>query len=336
MNFIAFWPIQRDTARNTTFNICGYYEDSNGTDTLCGDLNAARDIDPFLNVQNPSFEDTIGAPTNFGTANTCSKKPEENDEEKSAESSSSPTDTESGVSSASTESNEGSATTDGNDNNIPPTAESNEGSITTEGNDNNISPTAESNEGSRTTEGNDNANDTSPTAQQRTIENTCFPSSATVQLRNGELKRMDELRIGDSVLVEKNRFSRVFAFTHRSKTVMYKFVELRAARSKLQVRLTRGHFLAVNGKLSKAGDAKKGDTILLGDGSEDIIAEKRIVTDYGLYNAQTLDGNIVVDGVISSTYTETIKPVTAHSLLTPLRTIYMFAIWAKAMVFESV
>lgn len=42
----------------------------------------------------------------------------------------------------------------------------------------------------------------------------------------------------------------------------------------------------------------------------------------GLYNPQTLDGRIVVNGIIASTYTTAVIPEAAHALLTPLRCLF--------------
>ncbi len=42
----------------------------------------------------------------------------------------------------------------------------------------------------------------------------------------------------------------------------------------------------------------------------------------GLYNPHTLDGDIYVDGILTSTYTKSIAPDLAHAALWPLRMAY--------------
>ena len=42
----------------------------------------------------------------------------------------------------------------------------------------------------------------------------------------------------------------------------------------------------------------------------------------GLYNPHTLHGDVVVDGVLTSTYTGVVHPALAHALLAPLRQLY--------------
>ncbi len=59
---------------------------------------------------------------------------------------------------------------------------------------------------------------------------------------------------------------------------------------------------------------------------EDVLADRvpsiRITFNTGLYNPQTIDGDIVQEHLVSSTYTEALQFATAHSLLAPLRLIY--------------
>ncbi len=58
------------------------------------------------------------------------------------------------------------------------------------------------------------------------------------------------------------------------------------------------------------------------DGIADRVSSIRMASNTGLYNQQTIDGDIVVGGLVSSTYTEAVQFETAHSLLAPLRLIY--------------
>lgn len=79
------------------------------------------------------------------------------------------------------------------------------------------------------------------------------------------------------------------------------------------------------------GDVRKGDRLVQGGGDtakERVVAEVRRVAGRGLYNPQTLHGDIVVDGMLVSTYTKTVPPQGAHALLTPLRAVYKaVSIW---------
>ena len=147
----------------------------------------------------------------------------------------------------------------------------------------------------------------------------CFPSDATVLLENGVTKRMDELSVGDRVAVGAGLYSEVFMFTHKTPAVQHKFVSI-TTESKATIRLTDGHYLPLNGGVyTPAGLAKVGDTVLLGDGTISTITALKVVFGTGLFNPQTLHGDIIVDGIVASTYTTAVQRSMAHAMLAPLR-----------------
>lgn len=47
----------------------------------------------------------------------------------------------------------------------------------------------------------------------------------------------------------------------------------------------------------------------------------RKVEKEGLYNPQTVHGDIVVDGIVASVYTEAVQPRVAHAMLAPMRAV---------------
>ena len=58
--------------------------------------------------------------------------------------------------------------------------------------------------------------------------------------------------------------------------------------------------------------------------------EMKIETDTqvkGLYNPLTLAGDIVVDGILASTYTKAVTPKMAHAALAPLRMMYEIRVY---------
>ena len=52
-----------------------------------------------------------------------------------------------------------------------------------------------------------------------------------------------------------------------------------------------------------------------------VVAVDRIKA-VGLYNPHTLQGDLLVNGIVASSYTDAIPPYLAHSLLAPLRIMY--------------
>jgi desert hedgehog len=149
----------------------------------------------------------------------------------------------------------------------------------------------------------------------------CFPGGALVELESGVTQRMDMLQIGDRVQVAPGIFSDVFLFTHKLQTVVSDFLDIRAACGH-RIRLTAGHYIYANGRLVPAGSVQVGDELTLATGAHTVVTSVSETVDIGLYNPQTLDGDIVVDGVLASTYTTAVAPTLGHALLTPLRSLY--------------
>ena len=161
----------------------------------------------------------------------------------------------------------------------------------------------------------------------------CFPASAEVTLENGAIKRMDEIEIGDKVLTENGIYSEVFMFTHRDKRTTSEFVEIQIESGR-KLELTEGHYLYVGKQLKSAESVRIDDMLSLSNGTTEKVQRIRKVLNVGLYNPQTSHGNIAVNGVVTSTYTKSIHPRTAHSLLSPLR-LFFRALRLSTYIFEN-
>lgn len=147
---------------------------------------------------------------------------------------------------------------------------------------------------------------------------SCFPASATVSLENGNILRMDELKVGDRVAVGRGKFSEVYLFTHKLPGVVSEFVSI-LLENRIELRMTSGHYLILNHVYKPAKLAQIEDIVVLEDGSFSKIIKVSRVIDWGLYNPQTIDGEILVNNVLVSTYTTALSPKIAHALLTPFR-----------------
>lgn len=151
-------------------------------------------------------------------------------------------------------------------------------------------------------------------------DTNCFPASATVRLESGESIPMSELRTGHKVLAAPGVFSEVYMFSHRLAEAKAEVVVIATPTTTL--RLTPNHYLYLNGSLAVAARARAGDTVQDGQGKEVAIVSVAREWADGLYNPHTLHGDIVVDGVRTSTYTQGISPALAHSALFPVRMMY--------------
>jgi hypothetical protein len=143
---------------------------------------------------------------------------------------------------------------------------------------------------------------------------------------------MKDLKIGDMVLVAPGTYSPVFMFTHKIANKVSEFVRIMTTDG-YSISLSRSHYLYINGALQPAGSARVGNTVLLSCGRRTAVERVEYVVGTGFYNPQTLHGDIVVSGIIASTYTLAVEPATAHALLVPLRSLFM-VLGASTSAFE--
>eukprot|EP00168_Porphyra_purpurea_P019269 TRINITY_DN759_c0_g1_i10.p1 TRINITY_DN759_c0_g1~~TRINITY_DN759_c0_g1_i10.p1 ORF type:complete len:453 (+),score=147.25 TRINITY_DN759_c0_g1_i10:159-1361(+) len=172
-----------------------------------------------------------------------------------------------------------------------------------------------------------------PEESSDTDDSECFPAAATVQLEGGGVTTMDRLSVGDRVRTASGSYSDVFLFTHAEATGDHTYIRLSTAAGALTA--TRGHYVLVNGGVRTAAAAVVvGDVLshlpagVCGGASEAIVTGVATVTRAGLFNPQTLDGTIVVDGFAASTYTTAVEPVLAAAALAPLRAAYAWLGWS--------
>jgi Hint module len=161
---------------------------------------------------------------------------------------------------------------------------------------------------------------------------SCFPGDATVELESGETKRMVSLSIGDRVHVGSGMFSPVFMFTHRleSESSQFTVLETDSGRS---LSLSRGHYVYANNVLVPAKEIFIGDYLRLGSGAVTRVVNVAVTRGKGLFNPQTELGDIVVNGIVSSTFTTALDPGLAHILLSPLRLLSRYGYSTR--LFES-
>lgn len=162
---------------------------------------------------------------------------------------------------------------------------------------------------------------TTTTSSSSDEEAECFPSDAVVTLETGEQRVMSSLVVGDRVHIGRGVFSEVFMFTHKLADVESNFVRIQTADGQ-RLSLTPGHYIYINGALATAKSVVVGDVVELASGLTSSVSRISSVVLKGLYNPQTLHGNIVVDDVLVSTYTSAVEPTLAHIALSPLRMLY--------------
>lgn len=146
---------------------------------------------------------------------------------------------------------------------------------------------------------------------------TCFPADALITMADGRYVRMAELAAGDNVAVGDNVASRVYLFSHRSSARgVYVTIHGRDGRV---LTISPGHLLYLaNGLRAPARQVRKGDVLRA---VESNVVVKHVTTGFrnGLFAPVTLHGDIVVDGFVVSSYTDSLPPSIAHIVLWPVR-----------------
>ncbi|KAI0557636.1 hypothetical protein FGB62_281g017 [Gracilaria domingensis] len=146
-----------------------------------------------------------------------------------------------------------------------------------------------------------------------TRKRECFPASAWVQKRNGEALKMRDVSVGDDIHVGNNLFSPVFMFTHQLPYVISRFVRFQLD-SGDHLAVTPNHYVYADGQLITAQSVRLGQRMILGNGSTTVVLSIDWIRDVGLFNPQTSHGDIVVNNVLVSTYTQAVEPLFAHAL----------------------
>lgn len=116
-------------------------------------------------------------------------------------------------------------------------------------------------------------------------------------------------------------YSAVFWFTHRLDRIEEEFVQVITTGGH-EILLSKGHYIYVGGDLVPASEVQIGSVLTLGTGENSKVAFVGLRKAVGLFNPQTESGDIVVNGILVSTYTTSVAPQLAHALLSPARALY--------------
>jgi len=82
------------------------------------------------------------------------------------------------------------------------------------------------------------------------------------------------------------------------------------------------HYVPVEGVLKTAKTVQAGDLLDDVNGTAVEVVSVTLVEKRGLYNPQTMNGSIAVNGLVLSTFTQTVHPVVAKILLLVPKTLY--------------
>lgn len=134
---------------------------------------------------------------------------------------------------------------------------------------------------------------------------------------------MDQLKIGDNVKVgATGEYSEVFFFSHRNGDRVNEFVRIETDSTNMTV--SPGHLVYANGRVATASSVRVGDKV---SASQDTVNSVTVVTvqrikSKGLHNPHTFHGDIVVNGLVATTFTSAVHPSVARLLLIPFHLSY--------------
>jgi hypothetical protein len=133
---------------------------------------------------------------------------------------------------------------------------------------------------------------------------------------------MDEVAIGDNIHVGVGEFSALYGFTHKDAAITSSFLRVHTAAG-ATLTAAHGHYTYVNSDLLPMSSVQIRDMLTLASGEPSAAVAVETVVGLGLYNPQTMHGDVVIDGVLASTYTTALAPGFGHAAMAPVRAIYV-------------
>ena len=129
----------------------------------------------------------------------------------------------------------------------------------------------------------------------------CFTGSNVVEVHNRGPIRMQDLKLGDEVMVGQGKYEAIYSFGHIAPETIATFLHIQTSRSHL--RLTEDHMVFTSSqKVVPASTLQVGDFLLGGTGLKDRIESIEVLQDTGLFAPFTPSGKLVVNDIMASSY----------------------------------
>jgi len=161
----------------------------------------------------------------------------------------------------------------------------------------------------------------------------CFPASAIVRLQDGRTKPVSALHIGDQVLTSQG-YSSHYVMSHQARHAVADMVTVSTATGH-SVTATPDHYIVLPGcSYKEMRLVTPGDEIMVEVGgglrTSVVLSTSKVVAE-GLYSPITLKGDIIVNGVAMSCWSEwflegvlpeVVVPKVYQAIFGPLRLLY--------------
>lgn len=132
----------------------------------------------------------------------------------------------------------------------------------------------------------------------------CFSGRSTVDVLNKGTVKMEDLKIGDNVLVGPGgEYEPIYSFGHFDTSVVKtEFLQIRTSTSS-GLEMTPNHLIFTQGNIAvPASSIKVGDMVIMGSGELDTVTSIKEVTRTGIFAPFTSSGTIVTNGILSSSF----------------------------------
>ena len=130
----------------------------------------------------------------------------------------------------------------------------------------------------------------------------CFPGQSKVSVQdNRGVVAMQDLKLGDKVLVAPNKYEPIYSFGHFDPDISADYLQLRTPSTKLDISNDHMVFVEHAGAIP-ASAVKIGDKVVLASGSVELVEDIKSVVRTGAFAPFTPSGTVVVDGVKASSF----------------------------------
>jgi len=168
----------------------------------------------------------------------------------------------------------------------------------------------------------ENGNIPNDCEEKEDVPELCFSGKNTIEVLGRGLVTMDTLNIGDSVLVQGGKYSKVYSFGHYDPNTLSKYLQIKSDRAKSPLEITEDHMVFIKDELSirsvPASSIMLGDMLISPNGYTSEVSDIKYVLSRGAYAPFTLSGDIVVSNIVSSNYValiseeDTVLPISMH------------------------
>jgi hypothetical protein len=130
----------------------------------------------------------------------------------------------------------------------------------------------------------------------------CFPGQSKVSVKDSRgMVAMQDLKLGDHVLVAQNKYEPIYSFGHFDPHVSAQYLQLRTPSTELDI--SKDHMVFVdNTGAIPASAVKIGDKVVMASGSVEAVVDIKSVVRKGAFAPFTPSGTVVVNGVKASSF----------------------------------